>query len=134
MYFSIPKEIQEETGRFKAFLSRHLSPHLSEWYEQGAVPRTFFSLMAEQGWFSFSFSKDRITKHQALREALFAEELVKLSPGVAVAILAHQDLGLTGLWLFGSPLLQRTYGPSAVAGKILLCIGNTAIKGTYIIL
>jgi alkylation response protein AidB-like acyl-CoA dehydrogenase len=81
--------------------------------------------MAEQGWFSFSFSKDRLAKHTALREALFAEELAKISPGVAVAILAHQDLGLTGLWLFGSPFLQKTYGPSAVQGKTLLCIGNT---------
>jgi alkylation response protein AidB-like acyl-CoA dehydrogenase len=42
-----------------------------------------------------------------------------------VAILAHQDLGLTGLWLFGSPLVQKAYGPSAVLGKALLCIGNT---------
>ena len=42
-----------------------------------------------------------------------------------IDILAHQDLGLTGLWLFGSPLLQRKYGPSAVLGKTLLCVGNT---------
>jgi alkylation response protein AidB-like acyl-CoA dehydrogenase len=81
--------------------------------------------MAQQGWFNFSFSGDRLTKHTALREALLAEQMAKISPGVAVAILAHQDLGLTGLWLFGSPLLQKTYGPSAVLGKTLLCIGNT---------
>jgi alkylation response protein AidB-like acyl-CoA dehydrogenase len=42
-----------------------------------------------------------------------------------VAVLAHQDLGLTGLWLFGSPFLQKTLGPPAVLGKTLLCIGNT---------
>ncbi len=93
--------------------------------EQAAVPRSFFSLMAEQGWFSFSFSEDRLTKHTALRESLLAEELAKISPGVAVAILAHQDLGLTGLWLFGSDHLQKSYGPSAVLGNTLLCIGNT---------
>jgi short-chain 2-methylacyl-CoA dehydrogenase len=125
MDFSIPQETLEEVGRFKAFLDRHLSPHLAQWYEQGAVPRSFFSLMAEQGWFSLSISVDRIIKHSALREALLAEELAKISPGVAVAVLAHQELGLTGLWLFGSPLLQKTYGPSAVLGKTLLCIGNT---------
>ncbi len=112
MDFSIPQDTQEEARRFKAFLEKHLAPHLPRWYEQGAVPRSFFSLMAEQGWFSFSFNEDRLMKHPALREALLAEELAKISPGVAVAILAHQDLGLTGLWLFGSPLLQKTYGPS----------------------
>lgn len=125
MDFSIPKENLEEAGRFKAFLHKHLSPHFAQWYEKGEVPRSFFSLMAEQGWFSFSSSEDRITKHSALREALLAEELAKISPGTAVAILAHQDLGLTGLWLFGSPLLQKTYGPSAVRGTALVCVGNT---------
>jgi alkylation response protein AidB-like acyl-CoA dehydrogenase len=125
MDFSIPQENLEETRRFRAFLEKHLSPRLSEWYEQGAIPGSFFSLMAEQGWFSFSYKGDRIMKHTALREALLAEELAKISPGIAVAVLAHQDLGLAGLWLFGSPLLQKTYGPSAVLGKTLLCIGNT---------
>jgi alkylation response protein AidB-like acyl-CoA dehydrogenase len=125
MDFSIPQETLEETRRFRTFLEKELSPSLSLWYEQAAVPRSFFSLMAEQGWFSFSFSEDRLTKHTALREALLAEELAKISPGVAVAILAHQDLGLTGLWLFGSDHLQKSYGPSAVSGNTLLCIGNT---------
>ena len=125
MDFSIPEENMEETGRFRAFLEKHFLPHLSQWYEQGAIPRSFFSLMAEQGWFSFSFSKDRITKNTSLREALLSEELAKSSPGTAVAVLAHQDLGLTGLWLFGSPFLQKTFGPPAVLGKTLLCIGNT---------
>jgi short-chain 2-methylacyl-CoA dehydrogenase len=125
MDFSVPQEIMDDVTRFRGFLEKHLSPHLSQWYEQGAVPRSFFTLMAEQGWFSFFFRDDRLSKRSALREALLAEELAKISPGVAVAILAHQDLGLTGLWLFGSPHLQKTYGPSAALGKTLLCIGNT---------
>ncbi|MGE5843024.1 MAG: acyl-CoA dehydrogenase family protein, partial [Deltaproteobacteria bacterium] len=125
MDFSIPQGNLEETVRFKAFLGEHLLPRLSQWYEQGAVPRSFFSLVAEQGWFSFAFSDDRITKHSALREALLAEELAKISPGVAVAVLAHQDLGMAGLWLFGSPLLHKKYGPPAAQGKTLLCVGNT---------
>jgi len=125
MDFSIPQETLEETTRFRTFLKKHLSPQLSQWYEEGAVPKSFFSLVAEQGWFGFSFVEDRVKKHTALRQALFAQELAKISPGVAVAILAHQDLGLTGLWLFGSPLLQKKYGMSAVLGKALLCIGNT---------
>ena len=125
MDFSVPQEIMDDVTRFRGFLEKHLSPHLYQWYEQGAVPRSFFTLMAEQRWFSFFFRDDRLSKHTALREALLAEELAKISPGVAVAILAHQDLGLTGLWLFGSPHLQKTYGPSAALGKTLLCIGNT---------
>jgi short-chain 2-methylacyl-CoA dehydrogenase len=125
MDFSISRNTLEELERFKTFLHKNLSPRLSLWYEQGAVPRSFFSLVAEEGWFNFSMEENRLKKHSALRQALFAEEMAKISPGVAVAVLAHQDLGLTGLWLFGSDLLHKKYGPSSVQGKTLLCVGNT---------
>jgi len=125
MDFSTPQETLEEARRFRAFLEEHLAPHLSQWYEQGDVPRSFFSLVADLGWFSFFYKDDHICKSSALREALLAEQMSKMSPGVAVAILAHQDLGLTGLWLYGSDDLQKSYGPSAVQGKTLLCVGNT---------
>jgi short/branched chain acyl-CoA dehydrogenase len=125
MDFFLPREITDDVTKCRAFLQQHLSPHLSQWYDQGAVPRSFFPLVAEQGWFSFSFKDGRISKRSALREALLAEQMAKISPGVAVAVLAHQDLGLTGLWLYGSEHLQETYGPSAVLGNTLLCVGNT---------
>lgn len=125
MNFLIPQETLDELKRFRAFLDKELSPHLSRWYEQGAVPRAFFPLTSRQGWFNFSMKEDRVVKHSALRQALLAEETAKISPGVAVVLLAHQDLGLTGLWLFGSPDLHKRYGPGAVQGETLLCIGNT---------
>jgi short/branched chain acyl-CoA dehydrogenase len=125
MDFLIPQNTLEELKRFRTFLGEEVSPHLSRWYEQGAIPRSLFSLMAQQGWFSFSFKANRLEKQSALREALLAEEMAKISPGVAVTVLAHQDLGLTGLWLFGSHDLQEKYGPSAVRGDALLCVGNT---------
>jgi alkylation response protein AidB-like acyl-CoA dehydrogenase len=125
MDFFMSPEILEQVQRFRIFLGKNLNPHLSQWNEKGEVPRSFFSLTAEQGWFSFSIKEERLVKHSSLREALLAEEMAKISPGVAVAVLAHQDLGLTGLWLFGSDLLHKKYGPSAVQGNILLCVGNT---------
>jgi len=81
--------------------------------------------MGESGWFGFSFQEGQLSKLSALREALLAEHLARLSPGVAVAILAHVDLGLTGLWLFGSERLQERYGKRAVRGETLLSLGNT---------
>jgi short-chain 2-methylacyl-CoA dehydrogenase len=125
MDFSVPENTVEELKEFRTFLDKELSPHLSRWNEQRAVPRSFFSLTSEKGWFSFFFRDGRLGKHSALREALFAEEMAKISPGVTVAVLAHQDLGLTGLWLFGSEELQKKYGSSAVRGDTLICIGNT---------
>ena len=79
MDFFLPREITDDVAKCRAFLQQHLSPHLSQWYEQGAVPRSFFSLLAEQGWFSFSFKDGRISKRSALREALLAEQMAKMA-------------------------------------------------------
>jgi alkylation response protein AidB-like acyl-CoA dehydrogenase len=54
-----------------------------------------------------------LNKGSALREALLTETVAKVSPGVAVAILAHIDLGLAGIYLFGSEYLQKAFGVPA---------------------
>jgi alkylation response protein AidB-like acyl-CoA dehydrogenase len=81
--------------------------------------------MGKGGWFGIELKKGQLLKGSSLREALVAEELAKVSPGVAVAMLAQIDLGLMGLLLFGSDSLKKRYGDSAVRGKTLMCLGNT---------
>jgi len=107
MDFSIPSEFLEDRNRFKDFLNEHLLPYLSAWYQQGAVPREFYLAMGEGGWFGFEWKNEHITKLPCLRGVLLGEDMATISPGVAVAALAHAELGLMGLWLFGSEKLKQ---------------------------
>ena len=125
MEFSMPARFTEELKRFRSFLDVQMSPHLPSWYQKGEVPRAFLALLGQQGWLSFSMREGSLAKGPAMRAALLMEELAKRSPGVAVTVLAQVDLGLTGLWLFGSPGLTDLYGEPSVQGKTLLCLGNT---------
>ena len=125
MDFSIPSEFLEDRNRFKDFLNEHLLPYLSAWYQQGAVPREFYLAMGEGGWFGFEWKNEHITKLPCLRGVLLGEDMATISPGVAVAALAHAELGLMGLWLFGSEKLKQQYGRSAVRGRTLMCLGNS---------
>jgi alkylation response protein AidB-like acyl-CoA dehydrogenase len=125
MDFSIPSELSEDLDHFKEFLAKHLMPNLGSWYQQGSMPRSFFQTMGEEGRLGFGFDEERIAKHSSLRSALNMEHLATLSPGVAVAILAQVDLGLTGLWLFGSEEVRQKYAAKAVRGETLICVGNT---------
>lgn len=124
MDFSIPAELSQDRDRFKGFLDEHLVPHLSVWYQEGAIPRSFFDAVGKGGWFGFEVKQGLLEKLSALRGAMVSEQIATISPGVAVAVLAHVDLGLTGLWLFGSQELKEKYA-NAAQGKILLCLGNT---------
>ncbi|KPJ76240.1 MAG: hypothetical protein AMJ54_12405 [Deltaproteobacteria bacterium SG8_13] len=122
---TLPDERIKEISEFRSFLSEQVRPNLSGWYKNGQLPVDFFRTFGEAGWFGIRWEADRLVRTSALREALIAEELAKLSPGLAVAVLAHVNLGLTGLYLFGSQQLKQTYGPSAGIGQTVMCVGNS---------
>ena len=125
MDFSIPESLMKERDQFKDFLNRHLTGNAAKWYQEGSVPRSHYPALARGGWFGFKMEGQRMVKLSTLREALLMEQLAILSPGLAIATLVHEDLGIMGLWLFGSELLLERYGPAAVSGETLLCLGNT---------
>jgi len=125
MDFKIAPEIGNEQQRFLSFLDEYMVPHLSSWYHQGAVPRGFFQQMGKAEWFGFRMTKGGLEIRSAFREAMLLEQMAKLSPGVAVAILAASDLGLMALYLFGSDHLKEKYAMAGTLGNTIICLGNT---------
>ncbi len=125
MDFAIPQAVSEDLARFKDFIKTHISPNLPSWNRQRELPPAFFHHMGKGGWFGLRFKDGRLIRESALKAALVAEELALVSPGVAIADLAHIDLGLMGLFLFGSPDHHQTYGPATTQGKKIMCLGNT---------
>ena len=125
MNFSVPENVSKDVERFKGFLKTSLVPDLSKWYKERAIPRSFFQDLGRKGWLGFSYNRNRLERQSFVKEALMVEQLATISPGVAVAVLAHMDLGLMGLWLFGSNDLKEMYGERGALGETLMCVGNT---------
>jgi alkylation response protein AidB-like acyl-CoA dehydrogenase len=125
MDFNIPEDIGGDVANFGRFLVTHLKPHLSSWYKGGEVPAEFYRQMGGNGWLGIQWKDGGLVKTSTIREALINEELAKLSPGVAIAVLAHVNLGFIGLFLFGSEQLKRRYGLQVARGETLMCLGNT---------
>jgi len=123
--FSIPAEVSKDLDRLKEFIKTRLVPELPSWSRKRELPPAFFRHMGEGEWFGLKFINGRLARKSALHETLIAEELAKVSPGAAIAALAHVDLGLMGLFLFGSKALHQTYGEAAAGGKTVMCLGNT---------
>ena len=128
MDFSVPETIANDITRFKSFLDEHLKPYLSSWYKKGEVPVDFYRKLGTGGWFGIQWSQDQLVHTSVLREAFIEEELARMSPGIAIALLAHVNLGFNGFSLFGSRLLKQTYGQSVAAGETVMCLGNTDNK------
>jgi short/branched chain acyl-CoA dehydrogenase len=125
MDFAIPKSLADEMLSFKQFIEDRIKSELPGWYQSQTIPSEFFREMGAGRWFGIELKEGRLIRGSTLKEAFIAEELAKVSPGAAVAALAHVDLGLMALMLFGSDNLKARYGSSAVMGKVLMCLGNT---------
>ncbi len=128
MDFAMPAAISQDLDRLRDFIRIQLVPDLPSWTQKQKMPETFFHHMGAGGWYGFKVKGGRLVRGSALREAIVAEELAKVSPGAAIVALAHVDLGLMGLFLFGSQSLHQAYGASAVQGKTVMCLGNTENK------
>jgi alkylation response protein AidB-like acyl-CoA dehydrogenase len=125
MNFAIPAAASEDIARFQDFIKTDLTGNLWSWNKKREIPPEFFQQMGEGGWFGLAFKDGRLKRKSALKEAFVAEELAAVSPGVAIAALAHIDLGLMGLHLFGTQQHHQVYGAEAALGKKIMCLGNT---------
>jgi short-chain 2-methylacyl-CoA dehydrogenase len=125
MNFSLPQEINEDLKRFKAFLNQHLRPRVSQWYQDGAIPRSFFEELGSSGWLGFVAGNQGIQEQSALKQATLMEYLARLSPGVAVAVAVQISLGVKGLYLCGNATQTARVLPAAILGETLICLGNT---------
>ncbi len=125
MDFAIPTAVSEDLARFKDFIKTHIVPNLPSWNRHRELSPAFFHQMGAGGWFGLEFKDGRLARESALKEALVAEQLAIVSPGVAIAALAHVDLGLMGLFLFGSQDHHQTYGHSTTQGRKVMCLANT---------
>ena len=125
MDFAIPTAISEDLARFDDFIKTRIIPNLPSWNRQRGLPPEFFHQLGKGGWFGLKYKDGRLIREPALKEVLVAEALAVVSPGVAIAALAHIDLGLMGLFLFGSQDHHQTYGPDTAQGNTVMCLGNT---------
>jgi short-chain 2-methylacyl-CoA dehydrogenase len=125
MDFSLPADVLGDRERFIRFVETQIRPNLHDWYGEESIPRNLMETMGKGEWLGFTLRGGHIEEQSALTQAVRTEELAKLSPGVAVAVLVQISLGAKGVWLFGSADQKRTFLEPAARGELLLCLGNT---------
>ena len=113
------------TRNLRERLTAELRPNLKKWQRKGSIPRDFFRALGRQGLLGLHLIAGQPAWTPCGDRARLFEEMARISSGVAIAVLAHTDLGFAGLHLFGSRSLRERHEPQAVQGETLLCLGNT---------
>ncbi|MEJ2234273.1 MAG: acyl-CoA dehydrogenase family protein, partial [Syntrophobacterales bacterium] len=98
MNFAISDEVVKDLEQFTGFLRTHLEPELAAWYKKEAIPREFFRNLGKNGRLGFILKNGEFLEQSYLTQTILLEQLAKISPGVAVAIMVQISLGMVPLY------------------------------------
>ena len=120
-----PNDPDAASRTLREHLEAELRPHLKTWQREASIPRELFLNLGQRGLLGLRLTDGQPAWAPCCDRIRLFEEMARVSSGIAIAVLAHTDLGFAGLHLFGSRSLREHYEPGAVRGETLLCLGNT---------
>jgi alkylation response protein AidB-like acyl-CoA dehydrogenase len=125
MDFKLPEATATTLEHYHRIIEDIVRPGCRQWYRRGALPHAAFVEMGSASGLGLAVSGGRLSAVAFLENALMMEALGRVSPGVAIAILAHVDLGAMALIEFASDDLHARYAKPVMDGTAVMCLGNT---------
>jgi acyl-CoA dehydrogenase len=109
----------------RKFFEKEVIPYVEEWEEAGAVPRSVWKRMGENGFLCMDVPEEYGgLGADFLYSVILAEELVRTNHSGLAAPL-HSDVVVPYITAFGSEELKRKYLPGCVSGDIITAVAMT---------
>lgn len=112
-------------GAIEAFIKEEISPNLTQWYKENTFPVSMVKRIGEKGWLGYVKEGDKWKESPMLENVVLYEKLAEVSPGLAVGVLAHAQLGLLALCYLGDQNQLDRYFTPGMEGKDFMAFANT---------
>jgi alkylation response protein AidB-like acyl-CoA dehydrogenase len=110
----------------REFAETELRPHVMEWDEAQEFPRAVLATCAELGLMGIQFPEEYGgAGMSSVDYCLCIEELARVDPSVCLSIAAHNGLGASHIFMFGSEEQRRKYLIPLAKGETLAAWGLT---------
>ena len=122
---------QEHHELFRAtvrrFVDEEIAPHVDQWEEDGAVPRSLFRRMGELGFLGIEYAPEYGGGGADFwMTVLLAEELARCrAGGVAFSVIVHTDMSSPWLSRIGTPEQRARYLPGIIRGETVCALAIT---------
>ncbi len=94
----------------REFAETEIRPHVREWDEAQAFPRTLVSKMAALGLMGIQFPEEYGgAAMSAIEYCICVEELARIDPAVSLSVAAHNGLCASHIAMFGTEEQKRQY-------------------------
>ena len=110
----------------REFAETELRPHVMAWDEAQAFPRELLAKCAELGLMGIQFPEEYGgSAMSAVDYCVCIEELARVDPSVCLSIAAHNGLGASHIYMFGTDEQRRRYLTPLAKGEQLAAWGLT---------
>ena len=124
LFLSSDQELLRSSVR--EFAEAELRPHVMEWDEAQGFPRELLARCAELGLMGIQFPEEYGgAGMSSVDYCLCIEELARVDPSVCLSIAAHNGLGASHIYLFGSHAQRQRYLAPLARGEQLAAWGLT---------
>jgi acyl-CoA dehydrogenase len=124
-------KLQEHHELFRATLRRfvedEIAPHVDQWEEDGAVPRSIFKRMGELGFLGIEYAPEYGGGGADFwMTVVLAEELARCGAGgVAFSIIVHTDMSSPWLSRIGTAEQKARHLPGIIRGETVCALAIT---------
>jgi alkylation response protein AidB-like acyl-CoA dehydrogenase len=126
MNLSLSSDQELLRSSVREFAEAELRPHVMEWDEAQGFPRELLARCAELGLMGIQFPEEYGgAGMSSVDYCLCIEELARVDPSVCLSIAAHNGLGASHIYMFGSDEQRRQYLVPLATGQQLAAWGLT---------
>jgi alkylation response protein AidB-like acyl-CoA dehydrogenase len=104
----------------REFAEQELRPHVMEWDEAQHFPRELLPRLAELGLMGMQFPEEYGgAALSAIDYCICVEELARVDPSICLSVAAHNGLGASHIFMFGTEEQKRTWLVPLATGQRL---------------
>lgn len=109
------------------FVEKEISPHVTQWENQGFVPRELFEKAGTAGFLGIRMKEEYGGQNLTFWfTKILVEELVKCKAvGICVSLMTHCEFASSIIEKYGNETLKKEFLADAIAGKKIGALGLT---------
>ena len=126
MHLSLSSDQELLRRSVREFAETELRPHVMEWDEAQGFPRELLAKCAELGLMGIQFPEEYGgAGMSSVDYCLCIEELARVDPSVCLSVAAHNGLGASHIFMFGTEEQRQKYLVPLATGEKLAAWGLT---------
>ncbi|MEW6140807.1 MAG: acyl-CoA dehydrogenase family protein [Thermodesulfobacteriota bacterium] len=110
---------------FRKFVAREITPNVSEWEKERAVPRELWLKMGEQGYLCPWLPEQYGGLGLGFEYSVIINEELLRGNGYGVEVPLHSDVATPYIYSYASPELKDRWLPGCTSGEVITAIGLT---------